>query len=106
MDIINSNLGTIKKITSTTVNTTIVKVKFGPIHQDSVIVYAVDTSLSESYISSLTQQQFYDLITQPQYLLAEAYYEILGDSALLVYPNNRLNTNNLVLVEYKTPWCF
>jgi hypothetical protein len=55
MDIINSNLGTIKKITSTTVNTTIVKVKFGPIHQDSVIVYAVDTSLSESYISSLTQ---------------------------------------------------
>ena len=102
MDIINSNLGTIKKINSNNTDTAIVKVKFGPIHQDSVIVWAVDTALSQSYITSLTQQQFYDVITQPQYLLAETYYEILGDSAIMVYPINPLNTNHLILVEYKT----
>ena len=102
MDIINSNLGTIKKINSNNTDTTIVKVKFGPIHQDSVIVWAVDTALSQSYITSLTQQQFYDLITQPQHLLTDTYYEILGDSAVMVYPNNPLNTNHLILVEYKT----
>ena len=102
MDLLNSNLGTIKKITSNTVDTSIVKVKFGPIYQDSVIVWAVDTAFSQSYITSLTQQEFYDLITQPQYLLTDTYYEIIGDSALMVYPINSLNTNNLVLVEYKT----
>ena len=102
MNIINSNLGTMKKVSSNNVDSTIVEVKFGPIHQDSVIVWVVDTAFSESYITSLTQQQFYDLITQPQYLLTDTYYEILGDSALLVYPINALNTDNLILVEYKT----
>jgi len=58
MNILNSNLGTIKKITSNTIDTSIVKVKFGPIHQDSVIVWVVDTPLSESYISSLPNSNF------------------------------------------------
>tara|TARA_B100000795_G_scaffold107866_1_gene79649 strand:+ start:1795 stop:3978 length:2184 start_codon:yes stop_codon:yes gene_type:complete len=102
MNILNSNLGTIKKITSNTIDTSIVKVKFGPIHQDSVIVWVVDTPLNESYVSSLTQQQFYDLITQPEYLLPKNNYDILGDSALIIYPPSPLNSNNLILVEYKT----
>jgi hypothetical protein len=102
MNILNSNLGTIKKISSNNNDTSIVKVNFGPIHQDSVIVWAVDSALSNTYISSLSQQQFYNLITQAKYLLPDTNYEISGDSALMVYPNNPLNTNNLILVEYKT----
>jgi hypothetical protein len=102
MDIINSNLGTIKRITSNNTDTLVVKVKFGPIYQDSVIVRAVNSTLSQSIINSLTQQEFYDLMVQPQFLLDPSQYEILGDSAVKVYPNTPLNADNLVLVEYKT----
>ena len=102
MNIMNSNLGTIKKITSNNIDTINVDVKFGPIHQDSVIVWAVDTTLTQSEIESITQQEFYNLLTQSQNLLTDTYYEILGDSAILIYPENSLNIDNLILVEYKT----
>ena len=102
MDILNSNLGTIKRITNNNTDTSIINVEFGPIHQDSVIVWAVDSVLSSSLISSLTQQDFYDLMAQPQFLLDTNQYEILGDSAVKVYTNTPLNADNLILVEYKT----
>jgi len=102
MDILNSNLGTIKRIANNNTDTSIINVEFGPIHQDSVIVWAVDSVLSSSLISSLTQQDFYDLMAQPQFLLDTNQYEILGDSAVKVYTNTPLNTDNLILVEYKT----
>ncbi|MDP6909767.1 MAG: hypothetical protein QF371_09680, partial [Flavobacteriales bacterium] len=102
MNLINSNLGTIQTATTNNTDTIVVNVDFAPIQQDSVIVWAVDTVVSNSIINSLTQQQFYDLLTQPQFLLDTNYFHTLGDSAIMIYPSTPLDSGNTILVEYKT----
>ena len=111
MTIINSVLGELHRVTpgQQAEGQVFVKVEFGPIIQDSVRVWAVDAPIDFSALADVCavsentcQQLLYDNITQNQYRLTPADYTISGDSGVLLSSAFTLDTNNVVLVEYKT----
>ena len=102
MSNLNTILGSTHIVNANDGDSIAVEIEFGPIYQDSVIVWACTTQLTPQMIDTLTQQEIYDLSTQASYLLDTNQYHLLGDSSVMVYPNTPLDTNMFILVEYKT----
>lgn len=102
MNKLNSMLGTFYRVRENDGPVFDIQVEFPPIHQDSVQIWAVSDSIPADLIETATQQQLYSAITQTPYLLDASDYTILGDSAVRIDPGFSLDTNNVVLVEYKT----
>ena len=102
MSNLNTILGSTHIVNANDGDSIAVEIEFGPIYQDSVIVWACTTQVTSQMIDTLTQQEIYDLSTQASYLLDTNQYHLLGDSSVMVYPNTQLDTNMFILVEYKT----
>ncbi len=100
---IDAVLGTPYWVTQMDGDTVTVEVKFGPIYQDSVVVWAVNSVLDKQYlIDSVSQQNIYNGVTMPQWKLSASEFEILGDTSVRIYPNTPLGPGMIFLVEYKT----
>jgi len=99
---LNTILGSTHIVNANDGDSIAVEIEFGPIYQDSVIVWACTTQITQQMIDTLTQQEIYDLSTQASNLLDTNQYHLLGDSAVMVYTNPPLDTNMFILVEYKT----
>lgn len=99
---LNAILGSTHIVNANDGDSVLVEIEFGPIYQDSVIVWACTTQVTPQMIDTLTQQEIYDLSTQASFLLDTNQYHLLGDSSVMVYPNTPLDTNMFILVEYKT----
>jgi hypothetical protein len=118
MNLFNSNLGTMKRITvedsaaSAAGEPFLIEVAFPPIiDPSSMLVYYTQEAINIDQftnggdilsVDSTQQSNFYTEITTPQYLLDTSLYQLSGDTAILIDPSVSLITNHGVLIEYKT----
>ncbi|MCF6213662.1 MAG: T9SS type A sorting domain-containing protein [Flavobacteriaceae bacterium] len=95
-------LGTKQQLASAK-DTLILKVGFPTIIKDSIRVWVTNSSFTKNELdTNFTQQELYDLFTEPTSRLSVSEYEVLGDSAVKIFPNNQMQINNVALVEYKS----
>ena len=99
---IEAILGEKYLIQSNNVNTIIVPVSYPKIGRDSIYVWAVNTTLTENELESMSVQEIYNLITEPRYSLNSNYFTILGDTAVKVYPPEEMNKGELIYIEYQS----
>ena len=102
MNNLNTILGATHIVNANDGDSITVEIEFGPIYQDSVLVWACTNQITQQMVDTLTQQEIYDLITSTSHILDSNSFHLLSDSAVMVYPNPPLDTNMFILVEYKT----
>lgn len=83
-------------------DTIIIPVTYPKIGNDSIYVWTIDTILTMDTIDAMNIQEMYNLITEPQYLLDTNYFSILGDTAVMVYPDTSMNPGELIYIEYQS----
>ncbi len=80
-----------------------IPVSFPRIGHDSIRVWAMISPFKKADLVLLTQQQIYNSITSPQYLLDTSQFLIINDSIVQVYLNvDAFDSITAILIEYNS----